>query len=90
VTVLAGFPAVGTALAACSGSLAQHIAQAQLIELCGAFSSSDVHQIRSLVENEIPIGIVTYTGNMGIHSRASGTNSAIARLTAAASSMFAM
>jgi hypothetical protein len=63
-TTLAGFPATDAALTACRAGLADTLASAQLVELCGGFASEHVLAIRAIVGPVVPVGLVTYTGDM--------------------------
>jgi hypothetical protein len=63
-TTLAGFPSTDGAMAACGGGLADTLAAAQLVELCGGFASRHVLAIRAIVGPDVPVGLVTYTGDM--------------------------
>src|SRR5688572_19085458 len=63
-TTLAGFPGTDAALDACRAALAERLREAQLVELCGAFSSAHLQQLRPLLPAGVPIGLVTYTGDM--------------------------
>jgi hypothetical protein len=63
-TTLAGFPSTDAALAACASSLADALRAAQLLELCGGFDARHVVALREVVGTGVPIGLVTYTGDM--------------------------
>jgi hypothetical protein len=63
-TTLAGFPDTGMAMRACRASLTDTLASAQLVELCGGFASEHVLAIRTIVGPAVPVGLVTYTGDM--------------------------
>jgi hypothetical protein len=63
-TVLAGFPSAAAARAAFgAGPLAAELGRTQLIELCGAFSHDDVVTLRTAYPG-VPVGLVTYAGDM--------------------------
>ena len=63
-TTLAGFSTTDRAIAACGGGLSDTLASAQLVELCGGFASQHVAAIRAIVGPAVPVGPVTYTGDM--------------------------
>jgi len=63
-TTLAGFSTTDRAIAACGGGLSDTLASAQLVELCGGFASQHVAAIRAIVGPGVPVGLVTYTGDM--------------------------
>ena len=63
-TTLAGFPSTDRAIAACGGGLADTLGSAQLVELCGGFASQHVAALRAIVGPNVPVGLVTYTGDM--------------------------
>jgi Family of unknown function (DUF6506) len=65
-TVLAGFPSASSALAGLrgGGAVASELERAQLVELCGAFGASHVSVLEAHTKGRVPIGLVTYTGDM--------------------------
>lgn len=63
-TVLAGFPSVASARAAWeSPDFGPVLERTQLVELCGAFSHADVVALRARYP-EVPVGLVTYAGDL--------------------------
>jgi len=63
-TTLAGFPTTDMAMRACSSGLTDTLASSQLVELCGGFASEHLLTIRAIVGPAVPVGLVTYTGDM--------------------------
>jgi len=63
-TTLAGFPTTAMAMKGCRDGLTDTLASAQLVELCGGFASEHVLAIRTIVGPDVPVGLVTYTGDM--------------------------
>ena len=63
-TTLAGFPTTDAAMVACRAGLQAVLSAAQLVELCGGFDSRHVLAVREMTGATVPVGLVTFTGDM--------------------------
>jgi len=63
-TALLGFPSAAAAMTGLGAGHASELARCELVELCGAFGAAHVAEVERLTEKRVPIGLVTYTGDM--------------------------